>query len=61
MPENGSASTLTYTCRTYSMSRWRRHYVYVALAEALDAPLVTSDVKLSRAPGLNCQVEVLFD
>lgn len=35
--------------------------VYVALAEALSTPLVTSDVRLSRAPGLNCQVEVLLD
>lgn len=35
--------------------------VYVALAEALDAPLVTSDARLARAPGLGCQVEVLVD
>lgn len=35
--------------------------VYVALAEALSTPLVTSDVRLSRAPGLSCQVEVLLD
>lgn len=35
--------------------------VYVALAEALDAPLVTSDARLARAPGLSCQVEVLVD
>lgn len=35
--------------------------VYVALAEALDAPLVTSDARLSRAPGLQCPVEVLAD
>jgi predicted nucleic acid-binding protein len=33
--------------------------VYVALAEALDVPLVTSDRRLSGAPGLRCQVEVL--
>ncbi|HEU0102929.1 MAG TPA: type II toxin-antitoxin system VapC family toxin [Mycobacteriales bacterium] len=32
---------------------------YVALAEALDAPLLTADVRLSRAPGLRCVVEVL--
>ncbi len=34
---------------------------YVALAEALDASLITSDVRLSRAPGLRCAVEVLLD
>lgn len=32
---------------------------YVALAEALDLVLLTSDVRLSRAPGLQCDVEVL--
>lgn len=32
---------------------------YVALAELLDLVLVTSDVRLSKAPGLRCQVEVL--
>lgn len=35
--------------------------VYVVLAEMLEAPLVTSDARLSRAPGLNCRVEVLVD
>ncbi|MGB3186511.1 MAG: type II toxin-antitoxin system VapC family toxin [Ornithinimicrobium sp.] len=35
--------------------------VYVVLAEMLEAPLVTSDVRLSRAPSLNCRVEVLID
>ncbi len=35
--------------------------VYVALAEALASPLVTSDVRLSRAPEVTCQVEVLLD
>ncbi len=32
---------------------------YVALAEALDAPLVTTDARLARAPGIRCDVEVL--
>ncbi len=32
---------------------------YVALAEALDLVLVTSDARLSRAPGIRCQVELL--
>jgi len=34
---------------------------YVALAEALAAPLVTSDLRLSRVPGIRCDVEVLVD
>jgi predicted nucleic acid-binding protein len=33
---------------------------YVALAEALDAPLVTMDRRLADAPGLACRVEVPF-
>ena len=32
---------------------------YVALAEALDAPLITIDAKLARAPGHRVRVEVL--
>jgi len=32
---------------------------YVALAELADLTLVTGDVRLSQAPGLRCQVEVL--
>lgn len=32
---------------------------YVALAEALSVPLLTADLRLSRAVGLHCQVEVL--
>lgn len=31
---------------------------YVALAEALDAPLVTRDARLARAPGTRAAVEV---
>jgi predicted nucleic acid-binding protein len=31
---------------------------YVALAEALDAPLVTSDAALARAPGHSARIEV---
>ena len=33
--------------------------LYVALAEQLDAPLLTADARLARAPGLRCPVEVL--
>jgi predicted nucleic acid-binding protein len=32
---------------------------YVALAEQLTSVLVTADGRLSRAPGIRCQVEVL--
>ncbi len=33
--------------------------VYVALAEHLDCPLVTADIRLAAAPGISCSVEVL--
>jgi predicted nucleic acid-binding protein len=33
--------------------------VYVALAEALDAALLTGDRRLSRAPGPRCSIEIL--
>jgi predicted nucleic acid-binding protein len=33
--------------------------LYVALAEALGATLVTLDERLSRAPGTHCEIEVL--
>jgi predicted nucleic acid-binding protein len=32
---------------------------YVALAEALDATLVTADQRLARAPGSRCTIECL--
>jgi predicted nucleic acid-binding protein len=32
---------------------------YVALAEALDAPLLTLDGRLARAPGIRCTIEHL--
>lgn len=32
---------------------------YVALAEALEAPLVTADGRLARAPGLRCPITVV--
>jgi len=32
---------------------------YIALAEALDAALITADARLSRASGFTCEVEVL--
>ena len=33
--------------------------VYVALAEALDLPLITADARLAGAPGVRCEVELL--
>jgi predicted nucleic acid-binding protein len=33
--------------------------VYVALAELLDATLLTADRRLAAAPGVRCHVEVL--
>ena len=33
--------------------------VYVALAEALEATLLTADARLARVPGLRCEVELL--
>lgn len=32
---------------------------YVAVAEAIDRPLLTAHRRLARAPGLRCEVEVL--
>jgi predicted nucleic acid-binding protein len=32
---------------------------YVALAEALDCPLVTADARLARSPGIRCEVELV--
>ena len=32
---------------------------YVALAKALDAPLLTADARLAKAPGVGCAIEVL--
>lgn len=33
---------------------------YVALAETLSTILVTADARISRAPGIQCQVEILI-
>ncbi|GAS97138.1 ribonuclease VapC [Mycolicibacterium canariasense] len=33
--------------------------MYVALAEALECPLLTADARLSRAPGIRCAVTVV--
>lgn len=34
---------------------------YVALAESLDCPLLTADLRMSRAAGVRCAFEVLED
>jgi predicted nucleic acid-binding protein len=33
--------------------------MYIALAEALDAPIVTCDASLGRAPGHRAHIEVI--
>lgn len=33
--------------------------VYVALAEALNCPLITADTRLANAPGIRCDVELI--
>jgi predicted nucleic acid-binding protein len=35
------------------------HATYVGLAEGLDCTLVTGDGRLARAPGIQCNVEIL--
>ena len=34
--------------------------VYVALAEALDAPLLTADARMAGAAGPRCEIELLL-
>jgi predicted nucleic acid-binding protein len=33
--------------------------LYIALAAALSAPLITADVRLANAPRLNCEIELI--
>lgn len=33
--------------------------VYIALAEALECPLVTADARLARSPGIHCEVHLV--
>lgn len=55
----------SHTGRLANLAWEMRHTItfydalYVALATMLDMPLLTADVKLSKAPGLSCAVEVL--
>ena len=32
---------------------------YIALAESLDSTLLTADVRLARAPGVDCAIELI--
>ncbi len=38
---------------------WPYDAAYVALAEALDAELITADAKLAKIPGIRCRVRAL--
>ncbi len=53
--------TLPFMRRAYELRSTVSAYdaAYVALAEVLDCALLTSDERLSRAPGIRCQVRVL--
>ncbi|MGH3441980.1 MAG: PIN domain-containing protein, partial [Nitriliruptorales bacterium] len=53
--------TLPLTWRAYELRDNVTAYdaVYVALAEGLACSLVTADARLSRAPGIRCDIEVL--
>ena len=33
--------------------------MYVALAEILQCPLITTDIRLANAPGVRCEIELL--
>ncbi len=48
-------------CPIWELGRNLSSYdaAYVALATALDAPLVTTDTRLAAAPGLTCAVELV--
>ncbi len=54
-------STLPFMSRAYELRPTVTAYdaTYVALAEALHCELLTSDERLSRAPGVRCPVRVL--
>lgn len=52
LPLLGRAWELRHNVSAYDAS-------YVALAEAVDQPLLTADRRLANAPGLRCDVELL--
>jgi predicted nucleic acid-binding protein len=51
----------TFLARAWELRDDVRGYdaLYVALAEAMDATLVTLDRRLARAPGIRCRIDVL--
>lgn len=55
-PHTGTLANLAWSWRD-TLSFYDA--LYVALAVRLDVPLVTGDEKLSKAPGLPCQVELI--
>lgn len=55
-PHSGSLAELAWS--------WRANVsfydgLYAALASRLGVPLITADARLSRAPGLDCRIEVI--
>lgn len=55
-PQLGPVSELAWSWR-HNLSFYDA--IYVALATLLDLPLITGDVRLSRAPNLACAVELV--
>jgi predicted nucleic acid-binding protein len=55
-PHTGRLATLAWELR-HTITFYDG--LYVALATVLDVPLLTGDVRLGKAPGLSCAVEVL--
>lgn len=55
-PHTGSLAELAWTWRA-NVSFYGA--LYVSLAVRLDVPLITADDRLSRAPDLGCQLEVV--
>jgi predicted nucleic acid-binding protein len=55
------SSHLPFLHRIWELRRVITPYdaAYIALAEALDVVLVTADARLSRAPGVYCEVEAI--
>ncbi|MDN5762200.1 MAG: type II toxin-antitoxin system VapC family toxin [Microlunatus sp.] len=55
-PHTGALAELAWTWRA-NVSFYDA--LYLALAVRLGVPLMTADARLSRAPGVDCQVEVV--
>lgn len=50
---------LVFSAIRYRSNVSAKDSLYVALASELNCPLITTDMRLSRAPGLGCEVVVL--